>query len=31
MVLARLTPPEWEVTILDENIKRPDYAVSAPT
>ena len=26
MVLARLTPPEWEVTILDENIKRPDYA-----
>jgi radical SAM superfamily enzyme YgiQ (UPF0313 family) len=26
MVLARLTPPEWEVTILDENVKLPDYA-----
>ena len=26
MVLARLTPPEWEVTILDENLRRPDYA-----
>ena len=26
MVLARLTPPEWEVTILDENVKPPDYA-----
>ena len=26
MVLARMTPPEWEVTILDENLRRPDYA-----
>lgn len=26
MVLARLTPPEWEVTILDENVNPPDYA-----
>jgi radical SAM superfamily enzyme YgiQ (UPF0313 family) len=26
MVLARLTPLEWEVTILDENVKRIDYA-----
>jgi radical SAM superfamily enzyme YgiQ (UPF0313 family) len=26
MVLARLTPPEWEVTILDENVRQIDYA-----
>jgi len=26
LVLARLTPPEWEVTVLDENLRRPDYA-----
>lgn len=26
MVLARLTPPEWEVTILDENVSPVDYA-----
>jgi radical SAM superfamily enzyme YgiQ (UPF0313 family) len=26
LVLARVTPPEWQVTILDENIARPDYA-----
>lgn len=26
LVLARVTPPEWEVTILDENASRPDYA-----
>lgn len=26
MVLARLTPPDWEVTILDENLKSIDYA-----
>ncbi len=26
LVLARQTPPEWEVTILDENLRRPDYA-----
>ena len=26
MVLAGLTPPEWEVTILDENLGVPDYA-----
>ena len=25
MVLAGLTPPEWEVTIVDENLGRPDY------
>ena len=25
LVLARVTPPEWEVTILDENLRRPDY------
>ena len=26
MVLAGLTPPEWDVTILDENLGVPDYA-----
>jgi radical SAM superfamily enzyme YgiQ (UPF0313 family) len=26
LVLARLTPPDWEVTILDENLRKPDYA-----
>src|SRR5512146_979485 len=26
MVLAGLTPPEWEVTILDENLGAPDYS-----
>ena len=26
MVLAGLTPPEWEVVILDENLQEPDYA-----
>ena len=25
MVLAGLTPPEWEITILDENLGVPDY------
>ncbi len=25
MVLAGLTPPEWEVSILDENLGAPDY------
>jgi len=26
MVLAGLTPPEWEVVIVDENLGAPDYA-----
>ncbi|MBI4559974.1 MAG: B12-binding domain-containing radical SAM protein [Candidatus Hydrogenedentes bacterium] len=26
MVLAGLTPPEWEVTIVDENLGAPDYS-----
>jgi len=26
MVIAALTPPEWEVTIIDENTGVPDYA-----
>ena len=26
MVLAGLTPPEWEITIVDENLGIPDYA-----
>jgi radical SAM superfamily enzyme YgiQ (UPF0313 family) len=25
MVLAGLTPPEWEITIIDENLSVPDY------
>lgn len=25
LMLARITPPEWEVTILDENVRRIDY------
>jgi len=24
-VLAALTPPEWEITIFDENVRVPDY------
>ena len=26
MVLAGLTPPEWEVSIFDENMSKPDYS-----
>ncbi len=26
LVLAGLTPPDWDITILDENLGRPDYA-----
>ncbi len=26
MVLAGITPPEWDIKILDENLKIPDYA-----
>ena len=26
LVLARLTPREWQVTVLDENLNRPDYS-----
>jgi hypothetical protein len=25
MVLAGLTPPEWEISIIDENLGAPDY------
>jgi radical SAM superfamily enzyme YgiQ (UPF0313 family) len=25
LVLAALTPPEWEITVIDENIRIPDY------
>jgi len=25
LVLAALTPPEWEITIFDENVRVPDY------
>jgi len=32
MVVAGLTPPEWEITIVDENIAVPDYqALPRPT
>lgn len=27
MVIAGLTPPEWEITIVDENLGVPDYSV----
>ncbi|MFH1550455.1 MAG: radical SAM protein, partial [Planctomycetota bacterium] len=27
LTVAGLTPPEWEVTIIDENINVPDYEV----
>ncbi len=27
MVLAGLTPPEWEISIVDENLGAPDYSV----
>jgi radical SAM superfamily enzyme YgiQ (UPF0313 family) len=26
MVLAGLTPPDWDISIVDENLGRPDYA-----
>ncbi len=26
LMLAGLTPPEWEVTLIDENLETPDYA-----
>jgi hypothetical protein len=29
MVLAGLTPPEWEISILDENLGAPDYRAMA--
>ncbi|HOD80184.1 MAG: Ribosomal protein S12 methylthiotransferase RimO [Planctomycetes bacterium ADurb.Bin126] len=25
LVLAGLTPPEWDITVMDENLGRPDY------
>ncbi|MBS3822010.1 MAG: B12-binding domain-containing radical SAM protein, partial [Phycisphaerae bacterium] len=25
LVLAALTPPEWEITVIDENVDTPDY------
>ena len=30
MVLAGMTPPDWETTILDENLGTPDYAALPP-
>jgi len=26
LVLAGMTPPEWEITVIDENLRRPDYS-----
>ena len=26
LVVAGLTPPDWEVTLIDENLGHPDYA-----
>jgi radical SAM superfamily enzyme YgiQ (UPF0313 family) len=30
LVLAGLTPPEWDITVVDENLGVPDYPVMAP-
>ncbi len=30
MAVAGLTPPEWEISIVDENLGVPDYAASPP-
>lgn len=30
MAVAGLTPPEWEISIVDENLGAPDYAVMPP-
>ena len=30
MALAGLTPPEWEISIVDENLGTPDYAATPP-
>ena len=26
LVLAGMTPPEWEITVIDENLHKPDYS-----
>ena len=26
LVLAGMTPPEWEITVIDENLRTPDYS-----
>ena len=26
LVVAALTPPEWDITVIDENLSIPDYA-----
>jgi hypothetical protein len=30
MVLAGMTPPEWEITLIDENLGTPDYHAMPP-
>jgi radical SAM superfamily enzyme YgiQ (UPF0313 family) len=30
MAIAALTPPEWEITIFDENVRVPDYTALPP-
>ena len=30
LIVARLTPPEWDITVIDENLGVPDYT-SMPT
>ncbi len=30
LVLAGMTPPEWEITVIDENLALPDYATLPP-
>jgi hypothetical protein len=31
LVVAGLTPPDWEVTLIDENLGHRDYGTSAQT
>ena len=30
LVLAGLTPPEWEITVIDENLRAADYSAMPP-
>jgi len=30
LVLAGLTPPEWDITVIDENLRTPDYSAMPP-
>lgn len=30
LVIAGLTPPEWDIAVFDENVERPDYSALPP-